>query len=81
VIQAGVICFRERDNELASPLIACINTHPGLTQTERIHEGDELMQEIGLHKEIWSLDADGGLKLLRVITRDAIPCLSFAPMY
>ena len=82
VIEPGMISFREGDDKLPRPLITRVHIDSTFLQSGRVHERDELEEEIRLRlEEIRCFAPDRSLKFVRVVAGDAIPRLSLAPMH
>lgn len=63
MIESRVICLWERYDELPGALIRSIHFDTGLTQSARVHQGDELEEKVGLSlEEFRGLALDGFLE-------------------
>ena len=82
MIEPRVVCLREGDYELAGTLVAGIHVDASLLESLRIHQGDQLEQQIGLDLEkIRSFPSDRRLEFLRVLAGDAVPGLGLSPVH
>ena len=82
VIETCVISFRESDDKFASSLIARVNAYTSIDKSLRVHECDQLKEEVRLRfKQIRCLAFDGSLKFFCVVAGYPIPCLSFSPVH
>jgi hypothetical protein len=80
VVEAAVIRFREGDHKLVRALIARHDAHTLLLEPTGVHHRHELEEESRLLLEqLGRFRFHGGLELVRVLARDAIPCFGLSP--
>ena len=77
-----MVGLREGNDELACTLVAGVYVDASLLQSLRVHQGDQLEQQIGLDlEEIRSFPSDRRLEFLRVLAGDAVPGLGLTPVH
>ena len=82
MIKARMIRLRERQNKLASALIASIDADASIADMLRVHKRDQLEEQIGLRfEEIRSFPLHSCLEALRVIAGNAVPGLGLPPVH
>ena len=82
MIEACMIGLRERQHELASALITSIDANTSIPDVLRVHERDQLEEQIGLRfEEIRSFPLHSCLEALRVIAGNAVPGLGLPPVH
>ena len=82
MIKSSMVGLWEGNDELASPLVASINTNTSSGKSSRVHQSDQLEKKVGLSfKEVRGFTLDRGLEFFRVFPRNAVPSLRFTPMH
>lgn len=81
LIEAGMIGARERDHKLAGTLVHLIDGNAIFSQKIRIHNGDEMMQQIGRSfEQLFGVLFHDAFEIFRLVARHAVPSFGLAKM-
>ena len=82
MIETSMICLGEGDHKFTSSLVAPVNTHTRIRKPRRVHQSDELEEQVGLSLEqIGRFTFDRSLEFLGIVSRNAVPRLGLAPVH
>lgn len=82
MIESGVVCLREGDNDLSWSLIQCKNLDTVRHQPSWGEHSDELEEQVGLLlKQFRNRLLHGFLKLVSIRCWDPVPSLGLAPVH